>query len=108
MPVSESIIEDTICYLTINESIVQKGKTQRRPNMHTDHPGHDPIINLGGGECTGKWVYIGFGGGYFQQKPIDGIFMASSVDSTCAIWDCSIDEVDNKEIIGHLGDCQHL
>ena len=28
-----------VCYLTIQESAVEKGASQRRPGLHTDHPG---------------------------------------------------------------------
>ena len=29
-----------VCYLTINESLVDSGETQRRPGLHVDCPGH--------------------------------------------------------------------
>ena len=39
----------------------------------------------------------------------DGIYMASNVDNTCAIWDCKIIKNENgRDIIGKLGDIEHL
>ena len=64
-------------YLTVTESIVEKGKTQRRPGIHTDATKNQ---NWGGG----------WGG-----KKIDrsGIFMASS-DGRCRLWDEDTTDVD--------------
>merc|ERR1712173_539290 len=50
------------------------------------------------------WRYSAHGGGVWQGRPRDGIFMASSVDASCCFWDCEVD----TEIIGHLGDIEHL
>ena len=72
-----------ICYLTIHESFVEKGKSQRRPGLHIELPG-----DIAGASAGGKAEYFsGWGGGYEQQ---DGIFMASNVDDTCAAWNCRI------------------
>eukprot|EP01084_Bolivina_argentea_P078378 142213_1 len=36
---------DKICFLTIQESMVDKGKTQRRPGLHIENPGNVCICN---------------------------------------------------------------
>jgi len=68
----------TTVYLTVNESVVQKGKTQRRPGIHTDG--------------TNK---AGWGGGGWGNK--EGIYMAST-DGRCKMWNCQTHDAD------HLGE----
>ena len=104
-----------VCYLTIHESFVKKGHTQRRPGLHVEKPAD----GVGGESCTtGVW-----GSGYNQQ---DGIFMASNISNTCAVWNCMIigsaddlrrddedeHEDENEEVIedvmDRLGGCEHL
>ena len=64
----------------------------------------------------GKWgddVHRHFihpwGVGMMGDTIVDGIFMATSVKDTCQAWNLRIiaDE-DGNEIIGHLGDLEHL
>ena len=102
-------LENTICYLTINESFVQKGQTQRRPGIHCEHPGEDPLVkSAGGGQCLMRYYHCGHGGGHWTTRPVDGLFMASNVNKSCRIWKCKVDKVDKREIIGHLGDIEYL
>lgn len=102
-----------VCYLTIQESFAEKGRTQRRPGLHVENPGQLNIKSSGGGQCNKVYhppynPNLGtshpWGRGHYENKPVDGIYMASSVDGTCAIWDCQI----NDKAIGHLGDIEHL
>ena len=38
-----------------------------------------------------------------------GIYLASSVGDSCKLWDCQVNPgYDGGEIIGHLGDIEHL
>ena len=38
-----------------------------------------------------------------------GIYLASSVGDSCQLWDCQVNPGDDGgEIIGHLGDIEHL
>lgn len=62
--------EGSTVYLTVHESFVEEGKTQRRPGVHTDATAS---ISWGGG---------GWGG----QKRSQGIYLASS-DGHCDVWD---------------------
>jgi len=80
-----------LAYLTITESFVGDGKSQRRPGIHTEaHPD---------GEWGGGW-----GGG--RNRTPDGhrtgIWMASNRALSCRAWDTYVDD------IGPGGDCEHL
>ena len=58
----------------------------------------------GRGSC-----FIETDGGTYKYKVDGGIYMASSVSNTCAIWTCKIiKDKDGRDVIGHLGDLQHL
>eukprot|EP00483_Globobulimina_turgida_P011128 UN11149 len=45
-----------IGFLTIQESIVEDGKTQRRPCVHVEHPGFVYVDNKGSGRGDKIWV----------------------------------------------------
>eukprot|EP01084_Bolivina_argentea_P120399 213405_1 len=92
--------KNTICFLTIHESYVLKGRTQRRPGLHIEWPGS-------GSNGNTHWTY-GWGGGYLQK---DGIYIASNISDTCAVWNCRILDDDNEEktgVVGNMGNLQHL
>jgi len=85
-----------VCYLTIDESLVKKGKTQRRQGVHIELPGA-----LDGGWGGGGWG----GGGWrspqgFPRQRKDGIYMASNVNNSCKVWNTQI----SHENIGNLGE----
>merc|ERR1712025_1411431 len=87
-------------FLTIHESSVPKGKSQRRPGLHIESPGKP----------------MGEGGIYFEQrynwgcgviindssKVQGGIYMASNVPNSCRIWNASIRNP--ASVVGNLGD----
>ena len=52
-----------IAYLTIHETYVKPGETQRRPGLHTETPGCKVIETSTGEEVTPS----GFGYGYFAK-----------------------------------------
>lgn len=68
-------------YLSVSESVVQAGQTQRRPGIHTEGTA---AIGWGGGSwggCGGtRW------GGCAQGL---GDYMAST-DGACRAWDCEV------------------
>eukprot|EP01083_Nonionella_stella_P004445 12852_1 len=104
-----------ICFLTVHESMVDKGKTQRRPGLHVETPGMICIcdeLNDGkkGGGCVARAHKMHpWGMGYWSTDSKDGIYMMSSVDGSCAVWNCKIvGDDDGKEAIGYLGDIEHL
>ena len=68
-------------YLSISESFVKKGQSQRRPGIHTEK---HPSSSWGGG---------GWGGGSDDEeddKPKQGLFQASTVDDSCRAWNIHI------------------
>jgi len=71
-------------FLTITESVVEAGKSQRRGGIHTEK---HPSRNWGGGGWGGRE---------------GGLYMASNVSDSCMVWDKYIDNP------GPGGDCQHL
>merc|ERR1719361_3140311 len=85
--------KDKICFLTIHESFVEKGRTQRRPGLHVELPGRK---TGGDAERVRAW-----GEGYRQKN---GIYMASNMNNTCAVWNCKID----KNVVGELGNMEHI
>eukprot|EP01083_Nonionella_stella_P033529 91754_1 len=90
-----------ICFLTIHESFVKKGRTQRRPGLHIELPGQ----GIGG---KAEWFH-GWGGGYWKK---DGLFIASNVSDSCAVWNCRIVERDDKKekikAMDAMGGLEHI
>ena len=70
-------------YLTIHESMVEKGESQRRPGLHTEK---NPKGAWGGGSWGGR----------------GGLYMGSDVRGSCRVWDEYVDYP------GDLGDCEHI
>jgi hypothetical protein len=79
----------TTVYLTVQESQVASGASQRRGGIHTEGFNPDGLSELYGG---GEW-----GGGWGGSK---GIFMASS-DGACRIWNQETHDVN------HHGELRH-
>lgn len=90
-----------VAYLTVHESDVPAGRTQRRPGLHIERP--VPRVNAGTGRivreddgdesATALFRSISWGMGYHQDGwPTDGIFMASNVDDSCAVYPSKVTE----------------
>ena len=110
-------------YLTIHESLVEEGQSQRRPGLHTESPGvvyvknemedkncEELSIEKGSGYDKIYPLPVWWGAGYKSVHcPVGGIYMASNVSNSCKIWDCLI-EADNNgvELIRKYGDIEHL
>ncbi|CAB3991347.1 Hypothetical predicted protein [Paramuricea clavata] len=97
-----------IGYLTIHESYVDEGTSQRRPGIHTESPGVVMLKDSKG--CVMK-KYFGWGGRYIKKTELEGgIFMASNVENSCRVWNCEIlrPEVDSLDVVGKHGDIEHL
>lgn len=80
----------SVVYLSVQEGVVFKGYTQRRPGVHTD------------GTATMGWG-LGWGGGAPPPKPTKpkpdpepkkGIYMAST-NGLCRVWDTLSYDVDS-------------
>lgn len=85
-PVNEEEL-GRVGFLSISETFVEMSKSQRRGGVHVEK---HPTLSWGGG-----------GGGAWGGTK-GGLFMASTVDSSCAVWDV------NVEVPGEGGDCSHL
>ena len=118
-----------VYYLTIQESWVEPGNSQRRPGLHVDSPGSVKIkgedIKASGLDDKGNGKskrYRGHGWGFgcahsvggqneeFEDWSLNkyimqgGIYVASSVSGSSRVWNCGIDPVG----VGPLGDIEHL
>lgn len=91
-----------IGYLTITERFIEKGSTQRRGGIHIEAPS--------------KFVP-----GTFDRNPLNwgegfmnfdifegGIYMASNMSSTCAIWDALIQKSKKMNLTDSRGGIDHL
>jgi len=88
-------------YLTIQESLVPAGQSQRRSSLHIESPG---TIKRGG-KYNKQRTDWGCGMVRFDTSEVDGgIYMASSVPDSCRFWNVQVDEL----VVGDLGDLEHL
>eukprot|EP00794_Sanderia_malayensis_P004882 gene4882-5522_t len=119
-----------IGYLTIQESVVEKDSSQRRPGLHTERPGlvrinmeagkndiaHDGAATdedndpeFGHGHCVLRMPHFGWGFGVYRIDEIPvvegGIYMTLNVNESCKVYNC---EIINDDLIGELGDIEHL
>jgi hypothetical protein len=120
---------DHVAYLTIHESHVEPGKSHRRQGLHIERPGivtspesrlilkpsrerlHElsPYSSNLEPPTTEEKAYINlaWGLGYFSDGiPIDGIYMASNVEDSCAIYPSLIERP--WEITDAHGGCECL
>ena len=82
---------EKIVYLTIHESIVEPGQTQRRSGLHVERPGMvargGRIVTESDEEYNNLAQCLRWGLGQWRGDiPKDGIFMMSNVDDSCQIW----------------------
>ena len=105
-----NVTNGSICYLTIEESLVKSGLSQRRPGLHIETPGNiqniHPKHRLGGGSNP----RLCWGEGYMQDHCYDGIYMASSVSDSCKLYNVVIrnEELTKSGVIGQHGDVSHI
>merc|ERR1712039_649372 len=94
-----------IGYLTIHESFVYQGRSQRRAGLHVETPGK----RYTGGSFKEDRYYWGCSGGIIHHdssRVKGGIFMASSVADSCRVWDVQVR--DPASVVGKLGDLEHI
>jgi len=83
-----------VCYLTVTESQVAPSRSQRRGGVHTErHPS-----NVFGPVSWGG----GWGSGHYDERRRRGLYCASNIGGTTALWDAHVDEP------GPGGNCEHL
>ena len=121
-----------VYYLTIQESEVEAGQSQRRPGLHVDCPGwvklksaNEDQVRKGSG-FSRKLNCFGWGAGlracHVFNLPTEikmlerdlpkenmyvtfgGIYIASNVPDSTRVWDCAVD----GEVIGQHGDIEHM
>lgn len=98
-------------FLTIDERLVEKGQSQRRGGLHVESPGWLPTPY----EMPGRNdVYIPgaehhWGNGIMMREELikGGIFMASNISNSCAVWNCHVHDP-SGDVIGLHGDIRHL
>ena len=90
-------------FLTIQESWVKTGTTQRRPGLHVDSPGKVKIKNeesdtyIEGDGSSRPYRGHPWGDGCAHRGQDDvvilkgGIYLASSVQSSCRAWNCRVE-----------------
>ena len=110
-----------IGYLTIDERPVPTGTSQRRPGLHVESPGVMPLIQSADDlseaaytiqTASGNFVPGAehhWGGGLMMRNEYveGGIFMASNIADTTAVWNCTIND-EGGEFIGAHGDIEHF
>merc|ERR1712187_129511 len=90
-------------YLTIHESLVKKGQSQRRSGLHVETPGN---LRSGGGFKEMRYFW-GCGFVRFDSSRVEGgIFMASNAAKSCKVWDVQLKHP--ASVVGKLGDLEHL
>jgi hypothetical protein len=101
---------DHVVYLTIHESLVEVGKTQRRAGLHIERP---RCISSTGGRMVKKnnedEIYNGLSwglGNWHDDHPIDGIYIASNIEDSCKVWPVLIENP--EEITDAHGGIKHL
>lgn len=89
---------DQICYLTIHESSVKKGETQRRAGIHIERPafieGHGRFVEEQPWGMN-EFSALSWGRGRWDNMtgfPIDGIYMATNIAKSSKIYDVLIDK----------------
>ena len=96
-------LRQRVGYLTVHESVVPQGTSQRRPGLHTEGFCRLPCES---GKCvsTPYWHGWGFGSCMREGEFEGGIFMASDVDDSCHVYNALVP----PEIVGRGGDIEHL
>jgi hypothetical protein len=104
----ESSENGKVGYLTIQEGLVRKGCPQRRPGLHIESPG---AFRTPGSFREQRYYWgCGHGGSSIvrgdHSRAMGGIFMASTVDKSCRVWDVQMR--DPASVVGRLGDLEHV
>lgn len=99
-----------IGYLTVHESHIQAGSAQRREGLHIEQPGVIDTTNTKNSPAfkPGEEHYWGCGVFYSPDEYKGGIFFASNVDNTSAIYNALVDTKQKIGIVDRHGGCEHL
>lgn len=111
-PVEETEL-GKIGFLTIQESFVAEGESQRRPGLHLETPGivmrkgkvvQADVMWGGPGEVEKDFGTTNWGAK--DGRVFGGIYMASTMQHSCRAWDLRLGQP--AEVAGPLGDLEHL
>ena len=95
--------KERVGYLTVHESVVPEGESQRRPGLHTEGFTRAPC-DTGSIRQLPRWHPWGFGHAIHDGRFEGGLFMASSVSNSCNLYNAIIPE----ELVGRGGDVENL
>ena len=103
-----------IGYLTIHESSVQAGDSQRRSGAHTESPGGSGSAQYINGEqnhengdlSRSMSGHTCWGRGSWHGSYKGGIYMASNVDDSLRVWNTLINSP--ERVVGEHGDLEHV
>jgi hypothetical protein len=117
-------MRDRVAYLTIHESHVPAGQSQRRPGLHIERPAAisisgrhvkyvpydefaNPFLGLPQQHQPSEYQCLAWGmGGCVDGLPVDGIYIASNVANSSSIWPVSV--VDPQEVTDVYGGVEHM
>jgi hypothetical protein len=102
--VSDAADVEDIAYLSVHESFVAKGASQRRGGLHIETPGAVQDTELG------ETYTVGWGMGERRMNRLHGgIFFGSNVEDSCAIWPkWVVTDPQDPGVVGAGGSCEHL
>ncbi len=86
-----------VCYLTVTESFVKVGETQRRDGLHIEAPGS---VKTGASFQAATEHRWGTGVAYSPDELRGGIFMSSSVDRSCKVWNALVKDPTAVDSLG--------
>mmetsp|Transcript_4879 Transcript_4879/g.14105 ORF Transcript_4879/g.14105 Transcript_4879/m.14105 type:complete len:393 (+) Transcript_4879:115-1293(+) len=95
--------KDRVGYLTVHESVVHEGASQRRPGLHTEGFNRD-VCDSGKVHTLPRWHPWGFGHAMRHGQFEGGLFMASNVSDSCHIYNAIVP----TELVGRGGDVEPL
>ena len=103
-PLNWDQADGQVAYLTVQESAcVEAGKTQRRPGLHIEPPGvfADSSFLPASEHPWGLGLFRG------PDQYEGGIYIASNVDDSTALWDALVDR-SVPGIVDRYGGCDYL
>jgi hypothetical protein len=104
-----------IGYLTIDERPCEPGESQRRGGLHVESPGVLPVTHsirdlkyaMTGNFVPGAEHHWGNGMMMRDESFQGGIYMASNIADTCAVWNCRVNDPEG-DIVGLHGNIERL
>jgi hypothetical protein len=106
--------KDSIGYLTIDERVVEENFTHRRRGLHVESPGHlilnstsQTLSYSGGSFIPGVEHHRGNGIMMRSERIEGGIFMASNVADSTAVWNTKLNDPFG-DIVGLHGNIERL